>query len=171
MTEIDFYVVENKDPKIIMVIDDSYWGHTEAANSYIGVILPGREDVINFSFRKNTVNILNSINLGLNCNESKFVKNDLPDGIYTIKVFSAVEAVERTKYCLRVDVLRSRLYKAVYKIGAYDNASPQKKKMVTDFVAMEQFAEASLSQGDIKRTQYLYEKMEEMVEKINCANC
>jgi len=117
---IDFEVFETGNPKILSVADTSNWLYAENKPSYILIKLPGSKKDKTLAFKKYAVNNFNSHVLGLSClkgdcTEETYV--NLPDGIYTIKLLSGYEDIEKERYYLKTDVIDLEIAKALTLIG------------------------------------------------------
>lgn len=117
---IDFQVLENHNPRVLMLGDNSDWLYAENLASYISVRLPGSIKDYTFTWKKNSINTFNSHNLGLSCVKGDCTKEhyvDLPDGIYTICLISGFEDINKTKYYLKTDLTELELSKVIVKHG------------------------------------------------------
>lgn len=116
----DFQVIESGDPRILMIADTSDWVYAESKNSFFSVKLPGSIKEITYSFKKHSINSLNSHNLGISClkgdcTEEEYV--ELPDGIYTIKIISGYVGIDKERYYLKTDKIELELAKSITLIG------------------------------------------------------
>ena len=102
---VDFTVYSDS-PLFLHVMDLSDWQYSEDLTAYCQITPPSAKKPKNYSFTKHKTNSFNSNNLGLsclnnNCDDQEYI--DLPDGIYTIKLLSGYENVDKTKYYLKTD--------------------------------------------------------------------
>lgn len=114
---IDFDVLETNNTKKIMIGDTSQnWLHAENKPAYLHITLPASKTEKIFTFTKKTVNVFNSVNLGLSpksrdCNKKEYA--DLPDGVYKIKLQSIFEDIYIEKYYLKTDQIQREIAKKV----------------------------------------------------------
>ena len=111
--KLDFNVLETDNLKTLSIVDTSIWGAMEGEPSVIEIRLPGSKNIITHYFTKNAINNFNSLNLELNCiDECKgIVLNDLPDGIYTIKVKGSPSVYAVEKDYIRLNKIKLELDK------------------------------------------------------------
>lgn len=121
---VDFQVFSLSNPKYLYIGDSSQWSYAKNKPSYVLITLPGASKPITFSFKKNSVNNFNSINLELSCfkecNDCQEIAN-LPDGIYTVCVKSGYENIEANKYYLKTDILELEMSKLIADRSLYFN--------------------------------------------------
>ena len=98
---VDFQIYDSNDPKQIIVLDTSIWSQIENKQSIIEIITPGSTDVITLPYFKNSVNILNSNTLQLNCFECGDNFIDLPDGVYEITVKGSPDKFNKKRFYLK----------------------------------------------------------------------
>lgn len=111
--DIDFKVLESRDPKILMIGDVSRdWWTAEDRPAYISITLPNSNKPRNFTFTKNQINIFNSITLGLNkfrgdCKKEVYL--NLPDGLYRIELLSDFEGISKEALYLKTDLIKKKI--------------------------------------------------------------
>lgn len=111
--DIDFKVLESRDPKLLMVGDVSKdWWTAEDRPAYLSITLPNSNKPRNFTFIKHQLNVFNSITLGLNkfvgnCKEEVYL--NLPDGMYRIELLSDFEGIKKEAIYLKTDILRKNI--------------------------------------------------------------
>ena len=169
---VDFQIFETGNPKILSVADSSDWIYAENKPSYISIKLPGSKKDKTFTFKKGAVNNFNSHNLGISCLKgdcTEEVYTNLPDGIYTVKVLSGYEDIEKERYYLKTDVIELEIAKALtligfnYFVGIEDQIAPFEK--IRSFLKV---AKSWTKQGDfIKADRYF----QEAVSTFNKQKC
>jgi len=84
-TELSFDIVETNNCKTIGLLDTSYYA--EGAEGFVlQVQPPNGYGLVELNYKQNGITVLNSNNLGVtNVSKSKYYQ-DLPDGLYIIKI-------------------------------------------------------------------------------------
>lgn len=173
--EIDFLVITDYDPKLIIVGDISEWFNAENLPSTICITPPGGTKSINNNFVKHKLNIFNSVNLGLDCLQEceEQEKSDLSDGVYTINVKSGFVGVEKTRYLLKTDKFQMQLDKVYVKTGLEFNKNDSKFRedlMNIDF--LKKTAEAWTRQGNFVNASRDFKEAQNLLRKYtDCKNC
>ena len=169
---IDFQVFETGNPKILSVADTSDWLYAENKPAYISIRLPGSKKEKTLSFKKYAVNNFNSHTLGLSCLKGDCTEEvyvELPDGIYTIKVLSGYEDIEKERYYLKTDKIALEIAKALTLIGFDYNESTTDK--IEPYIKIDQYltvAKSWTKQGDfVKADRYF----QEAVKLFNAQKC
>ena len=169
---VDFQIFETGNPKILSVADSSSWIYAENKPSYISIKLPGSKKDKTFSFKKNAINNFNSHTLGISCLKGDCTEEvyvNLPDGIYTIKVLSGYEDIEKERYYLKTDVIELEIAKALTLIGFDYNESSSKK--IEPYVKIDQFltvAKSWTKQGDFIKADRYFQEAVKLFNKQNC---
>lgn len=81
--EIDFFILDNNNPKTIVIFDQSNYLDTPEKPVY-GIKLPGYTEMIIVPYVIDQINIVNSNSLGLTGASCSEALADLPDGVYEI---------------------------------------------------------------------------------------
>lgn len=118
--KVDFQVFETGNPKILSIADTSNWLYAENKPSYISIKLPGSKKEKTFTFKKWAINNFNSHLLGLSCLKGdckEEIYTYIPDGIYTIKVLSGYDGIEKERYYLKTDKIALEIAKSLTLIG------------------------------------------------------
>lgn len=169
---VDFQVFETGNPKILSVADTSDWLYAENKPAYISIRLPGSKKEKTLSFKKYAVNNFNSHNLGLsclrgNCTEETYVNT--PDGIYTIKVLSGYEGIEKERYYLKTDVIDLEIAKALTLIGFdYTEESSQKIKPYQKIDQFLTVAKSWTKKGDFIKADRYFQEAVSLFNKQKC---
>lgn len=165
---IDFQIVDTDDPLCLIVADSSYWQLIEGKPAIIEITIPGASDPVTNTFQKNSLNIFNSINLGLtcpNCDDASLT--ELPDGVYTIVVKGSPDSFQKEKCYLRTTLLRLELDKIYIKANLLDRTTSkdliEKLNMINLLIRA---AEANLRYGNLRETQQIMFEINYLVEKI-----
>lgn len=167
--EIDFQILETRNPKLLMIGDTSNWSYAEELPSYIAITMPGSDTPLNLEFVKGIVKTYNSSNLALTCQSCDDELANLPDGVYTITVKSGYEDIERTKYYLKTDTIRIELAKEIVKNGFEYSPSDKKfRENIYDIKWLLDVAQSHAILGDFCKAQNYYEMAN---AKLCCKNC
>lgn len=170
--KIDFQVFETGNPKIISIADLSTWLYAENKPAYISIKLPGSKKYKTLSFKKYAVNNFNSHVLGISCLKGDCTEEvyvNLPDGIYTIKVLSGYEDIEKERYYLKTDVIELEIAKALTLIGFdYNDESSQK---IEPYQKIDQFltvAKSWTKRGDFVKADRYFQEAVNLFNKQKC---
>ena len=172
---IDFQILDTKDPRILMIADSSSWGHIENKPSIIEIILPAEKNPIVHFFNKKQINIFNSLNLALNCvnecGESELI--DLPDGIYTITLKGSPDSFKMTRKYLRTTLLQLELDKVFINLNLLCKNNDLGLLNILDEISLLiKAAEANVRFDNIKKAQELYFMAQDLIKKTkNCKGC
>lgn len=110
--EIDFDVLETKDPKKLMVGDTSKdWFNAEDLDAYLYVTVPGSTKPKVFNFEKKTIKVFNSKLLNTHSDTNNY--QYLPDGIYKIKLQSGFKEKYVEKIYLKTDLLKRNISESI----------------------------------------------------------
>lgn len=173
--ELDFQVLDTKDPRILPIFDSSIWGHIENKPAIIEIILPGEKNPIVHYFNKKQINIFNSINLNLNCIDECGGEEllDLPDGVYTITLKGSPDDFFMTRKYLRTNLLQLELDKAFIRLNLLcDKGELSELKLLTDITLLIRAAEANVRFDNIGMASKLYTKSRDLLEQLkNCKGC
>lgn len=170
--EIDFLVMSDYDPKLIIVGDISKWQHAETLPATICIVPPGSKKAINNTFVKHKLNVFTSENLGLNCPDGQ-KKADLLDGVYTITLKSGYEGIEKTRYLLKTDRFTMELDKVYVKTGLeFDKNDTNFREDLLNIEFLVRTAEAWCRIGDhAKASRDFAEAQKLLIKYTDCPNC
>lgn len=172
---VDFQITSTHDPKYIVVIDTSNWEHISNKPSIIEILLPGEQKPVVHYFDKNRVNVFNSYNLFLNCDDCPQGAEllDLPDGIYHITVKGSPETFNRTRQFLKTDKTRLELDKYISTLSlTCDEFSKEVLERINKINLFLQGAEANTRLGHYCEAQELLFKVQKMMSKLKkCKAC
>lgn len=173
--EIDFLIITDYDPKLIIVGDISEWFNAENLPATICITPPGGTKSINNTFVKHKLNIFNSVNLGLDCLHecTDQDKSDLSDGIYTINVKSGYAGIEKTRYLLKTDKFQMELDKVYIKTGLeYDKNDNGFRSDLMDIEFLKTTAESWARQGNFVNASRDFSEAQNLLRKYtDCKNC
>ena len=117
--KIDFEVIPTYEIYTLWVGDSSDWKYLEDKESTIGIKVPNSTKELLFPFKKKSLNIFNSNDLGVSCfkscAEQEYVP--IPDGLYTIKVYSSSQYQNKERWFFKTDNLQLEVDKAFIKLG------------------------------------------------------
>lgn len=171
---IDFQILQTNDPKVIVIVDTSDWGHIESKPSIIELTLPGEERKIVHYFEKHKVNVFNSVTLQQGCHtcpENSYV--DLPDGIYHVTVKGSPDTFNLTRQFLKTDKTQLEIDKFIVALdlncSSFSNEIVDKIQKIT--ILMEA-AESNTRLGNYYEAQSLLFKVQKLVNKLKgCKAC
>jgi hypothetical protein len=149
--KIDFTIIPDSSPDILIVGDMSTWAVAENKQSTILITPPGSTKAISNTFMKHKLNIFNSENLGLSCPQGEGTHDytNLQDGIWTINLQSSLEGLEKTRYYLKADQFRMELDKIYIRTGLeYDMNNKKFREDLQDIEFLARTAGAHARNGD-----------------------
>lgn len=175
----DFSILSTKEPKEIVILDTSNWGVAYTKPSYLSILPPGYSEYIKISFVKKSTTILNSYNLGISCiknNCGDIHLEDLDDGIWEFVLESSYQDLEKKRYYLKDDQLRTEIDKV--RISLFQN---QGFNLPPDNVAVKQLntiefllstSHSLVRQGMNSDSMQGYKETVKLLEKLKkCKNC
>jgi hypothetical protein len=171
---VDFKILPILDAQIISIADNSEWGVAEDKQSTIYITVPGSNTPITNIFAKHKINTYNSTNLQLTCvNTCEDIGVDLPDGIWTIRLTSAYEGLEKTRYYLKTDRFKIEWYKEWLNTGLdYTDTKDLRYDALLDCRKHLISAEACTIEGDFTRASREFKEAQQKFNKIRkCKNC
>ena len=172
---VDFQIYDSNDPKQIIILDTSIWAHIERKQSIIEIITPGSTDIITLPYSKNSVNVLNSNTLQLNCYDCGDNTIALSDGVYEITVKGSPEKFNKKRLYLRTTVTQSRLDDIL--ISHYSdcaNCAEQSEDIsrILRYKNLLNVAEAFVRKGHKCEAQNILFKVQNFIKKFkNCKRC
>ncbi len=169
---VDFQIHETGNPKILSIADTSDWIYAENKPSYISIRLPGSKKDKTFTFKKYAINNFNSHTLGISCLKGDCTEETyvyLPDGIYTIKVLSGYEDIEKERYYLKTDKIALEIAKSLTLLGFdYSESLSEDIKVFEKIDTYLTVAKSWTKQGDfVKADRYF----QEAVSLFNAQKC
>ena len=173
--DLDFQVYDSNDPKKIIILDTSVWEHISNKPSIIEIITPGMKNPVVLNYKKNSVNILNSHNLKLNCGTCGEEYYDLPDGIYEITIKGSPDRFNKKRFYLKTTTIQSKLDELL--INNYDLESDcntdiiltQKILRYRDLISV---ADAFMRKGFISDANKIVNNIIGFIDKSkNCKRC
>jgi len=172
--ELDFQVLDTKDPRFLSVADFSYWGQIQNKVSIIEIILPGEKFPITHYFNKKEINIFNSVNLNLNCidcNDGELT--DLPDGVYDITIKGSPDKFFKHRKYLRTEKTQLELDKIYINLNLLCKSKDDSVlKTLSDIELLLRAAESNVRYDNICTAQDLLFKAQELIEKTKgCKSC
>jgi len=172
---VDFTIIPDFDPTLLIVGDISKWYGAENLPSTISITPPGSIKPIIETFQKYKLNIFNSVNLGLSClvecEDQKYT--DLSDGVYTILVKSGYTDIEKTRYFLKTDIFLREIDEIYIRAGLeYDKNNKQFRKDLNDMEFLKRTAESHTRRGDFFKADRDFTQAQELLAKYKaCRNC
>lgn len=172
---IDFQIYDSNDPKYIIVLDTSSWGHIVNKPAIIEVTPPGFSEPWVQYFDKNSVNYISSSSIGLNCYECDGGNADLPDGVYKITVKGSPDKFCHTRNYLKTTNIDSKLDEILMNeysgcedcTGTNDNI-----EKVLMYKNLLEVANASVRRGNHAKAQEILDKVRKYTSKFKtCKKC
>lgn len=172
---IDFQVYDSNDPKQIIILDTSIWSHIEDKPAVIEIITPGNVKPVGYTYLKNGVTILNSINLGLNCQDCGEEFIDLPDGVYEITVKGSPDKFNKKRYYLKTTTIQSKIDDVLLQTYSNCNNCEENNTNIEKILRYQnliKIAEAFLRKGYSCESQDIIFKIQDFLKKFNkCRRC
>lgn len=173
--KIDFEVIPTYNIYTLWVADSSDWKYLIDKEATLGIKLPSSSKEILHAFKKKSLNIFNSNNLGLSCvkecAEQEYVS--LPDGMYTVTLYSSNVNERKTRYFFKTDTLQLDLDKAFVKLGfeyKEDDEEFIKNLNMADFLL--KATHAAARRGEVVKAQSYFEASQDIITKYkDCKNC
>ena len=173
--ELDFQVYDSDDPKKIIILDTSVWEHISKKPSIIEIIAPGMKKPVVLNYKKNSVTILNSHNLRLNCGTCGEEYYDLPDGIYEITIKGSPDRFNKKRYYLKTTTLQSKLDDLL--ISNYTDECEKNDNILTTnkvlrYKDLIHIAEAFIRKGFISDANKIINNIVDFInQEKNCKKC
>ena len=173
--KIDFEVIPTYEIYTLWVGDSSDWKYLEDKESTIGIKVPNSTKELLFPFKKKSLNIFNSNDLGVSCFKSCAEQEHIPipDGLYTIKVYSSSQYQNKERWFFKTDNLQLEVDKAFIKLGFEYKKEDEdyiKNLSLIDFFLKAVHSATRL--GDQIKAQAYYEQAKELLKQYqNCKNC
>ncbi len=172
---INFTVIPDYDPATLIVGDLSDWKGAENLPATMCITPPGSTKAISNTFQKHRLNIFNSVNLGMSCLKEceEQVYEDLPDGIWTLKLLSGYEGIEKLIYFLKTDRFQLELDKIYVRAGLdFDKEQKQFREDLQDIHFLINAAHAQIRIGDFAKANRDFTQAQVVLRKyIDCKNC
>lgn len=172
---IDFQVLDTNDPRVILIADNSIWGHIEDKPTIIEITVAGESSPKVHYFKQKQLNSINSYHLGLSCpnecGEMEFT--DIPDGIYTITVKGSPDKYFKTRKYLRTVLTRLELDKLYINLNLFcKEKNMDLYNLLIDIDLMLKSAEANVRHDNIAKAQELFFKAQALIQKAKgCKSC
>lgn len=168
--EIDVRFRVTSDLYNLHIIDDSCWGMAEGKPTVIEITLPGYSSPISSYFQQRDTSY-DSNSLKLTCDVEACKLQELPDGIYHVKIKTSP-----SKYYYELDYIKldklSRSLDLILINGLDDDCQDCSQEFHWEARFTLENIKALVREGEIKRAQSLYKSlMKKADRKLNCKNC
>lgn len=165
---VDFQVLDTADPFILLIADSSYWQLLEGKPSIIEITTPGASTPVVNTFKKNSINNFNSINLGLSCATCDDITlGELPDGIYTIKIKASPDNFNKQRNYLRTTKLKLEIDKIYIKANLLDKITSKDLIEKLNWInLLLRAAEANTRYDNLKETQEIMFEINSILDKL-----
>lgn len=165
-------ILDTNNEKTFGVIDYTQYDKSIKLNNYnIEILIPGFISPVNQPFKKNEINIFNSLNLGLsNVSECKENLQVLPDGLYLIE-FSAMDSNLLEKYCTKIAYYRTVFLTSIFE-DAYNLATKScnnDKDKINQLIEIEYLLTGittNANKGNFDKAESLYIETKKLLEKF-----
>lgn len=165
---IDFFILDNNNPKTIVILDQSSYLDTPEKPVY-SIKLPGYSTGVVIPYTINSINIINSNILGLTsavCNDEL---NNLPDGLYEItQMVCPYDELYKTQLLLKTTQLECKYKKFLLNL---DCSNLNEKDIIhIDILIQSAKAEAEYNNKEkaIEKYQAAVLAVQQLIKKINC---
>ena len=165
---LNFSVLNDNDPKSIILADLSDWKILEDKPAVIRIVLPGGSKEIVHTWIKHKLNILNSINLGISCLRecAEQTYEDLPDGIYQFILEGSPTNYNKKRYYLKDDSLRIEISKIYIKADIeYSLKDKDLRNSLEDIEFMLKVAESHTIQGNFVKADKAFCEAQKLMRK------
>ncbi|MDC7251050.1 MAG: hypothetical protein PQJ49_14165 [Sphaerochaetaceae bacterium] len=175
--QVDFQIIDTKDPKILTLADISVWSVIAEKPAVVEILLPGESEPVKHYLNKNQLNIYNSVFLGLacpsECEGEDIELTDLPDGIYEITVKGSPDTYSMTRKYLRTELTQLELDKMYINLNLLcDRKDMDLLNILTDIDLLLKAAHANVRYDNTCKAQELLFKAQELIEKAKkCNGC
>lgn len=173
---IDFQIYDSNDPTKILVLDTSEWSQLKDSPSILEIITPGEVDARVINYSKNSVNVLNSFTLGLDCTlGSKIEYTILPDGVYQLTLKGSPDTFSKKRLYLKTTNIQSKLDELI--ISQYSDCTSCSEinddlNKILRYFDLIKVAEAFVREGNLCEAQNILFKIQKFVEKFKtCKKC
>lgn len=173
--KIDFEVIPTYEVYTLIIADSSEWKYLVNNEAVIGITLPNSKKEILHAFKKKSLNVFNSNNLGLTCVKecSEQEYTPIPDGLYTITLYSSSEYEKKEKWYFKTDNLQLELDKIFIKLGfeyKEDDNYFREELQKADFFL--KAVHSAIRLGDQIKAQRYFEVALKLVDNFkNCKGC
>jgi hypothetical protein len=164
--KIDFEVLDNGNPNLIIVIDTSNWGAIEDKPSIIEITKPGYSDPIVLYYDKHKTTVLGSSILDASCSTCDDSEGMLPDGVYVITVKGSPDSYYNTKYFLKTSSIELEIAELYITKGVSDIALKNELSKIDYFLTI---AKSFVKKGDFNSAGIYYDKAKNEINRIS--NC
>jgi hypothetical protein len=173
---IDFQVIDTRDPRVLMLADSSEWGQIEGQPAIIEIITPGESEPIVLNWDKKKINIFNSNNLLLTCPTGDCEPADLidlPDGVYEITLKGSPDTFNKTRKYLKTNLAQLELDKIYITLNLNcPETDTNILKTIQKIELLIKAAESNVRHDNMCEAQELFFKAQEMIEDIKgCSLC
>lgn len=166
-TNINFQVVDTRDPKYLYIADTSDWGFAEDKPAIIEITVPGFKNPVTHYFDKGSFSRYNSYLLGLNCRDCGTNEVNLPDGIYKIKVTASPSKYFKERNYLKTTTLQGELDKVlVSKVTSCNTIDDEVIKKLTEIDFLIRASEAHVRYGNDFEAQELFLRAQKLLKRV-----
>jgi len=165
---IDILIIPTYDLTTLAVVDNSVYSGAPPSVT-LTIEVPGFDTVTDLPFTTETVNIYDSVNLGIS------TAKPLPDGNYCISYMIDGETVASvTKRIMRVDKLQQKFDNAFMKLDMMECDKAIKKQAKVDLMSIYFFIQASIASANncaVVGATKLYIQADKMLNSFISADC
>lgn len=166
---IDILIIPTYDLTTLAVVDNSVYDGAPPSVT-LSIEVPGFDTVTGLAFTVNTLNIYDSIDLGI----STEIEN-LPDGNYCVSYMIAGETTASVeKRLMRVDKLQQKFDTAFMKLDMLECDRAIKKQSKIDLMSIYFFIQAAIASSNncaVTEATKLYIQANRMLDSFISSNC
>lgn len=165
---LNFDIIPTCDLRTLYIVDLSKWLHLSTKETKVDIILPGEKEATTHYYIKSKINIFNSNNLGLSCEDCASGLGVLPDGVYKIKIYVCEGDVFSYEACYLRTVKTQLALDQVF-IDLYAACCLPKQQILEKIFEIElllKSAHANVKDGNIEAGKCHYDKAVELLEEL-----
>ena len=169
MSTYNILIIPTYDLNTLAVVDNSVYDGI-APSVTLTIDIPGFDTMVGLPFNTNTINIYNSINLGIST-----TIEPLPDGNYCISyIITNDSVVSIEKRIMRVDKLQQKFDCAFLRLNMLECDRAIKKQSKVDLMSIYFFIQAAIASSNncsVVEATKLYIQADRMLNSFILQNC
>lgn len=158
------FTIQHPNSKELFLIDTSNWLHLTQCNAYYEISMPGGGKKIQLDVRRDTIQVLNSNRLDITSIRSISDLAELPDGIWTIKIYIPNTEFSATFNTIRTNVLMDKIKCKVSEMSR--KQIEDNSKILSNILSYELASISNAENCNIEEAMYMYEMMEFNYKKL-----
>lgn len=168
---IDFQIIDTSDPRYMIIADTSEWGGIEGKPAVIEIQVPGVVEPAIHYFDQKSVNVFNSITLGVNCVTCGLEEMELPDGIYEVELKGSPSKYNQKRQYLRTTSTELELDRLL--VQQIDNTFKLDTKVVEKIMEIEvllKTAKAHVRFRSNEKAHQLFLRVQKLIKEMDGCN-